>query len=195
MQEGAGGEGGQPGGGMGAADPNISHDLLAGLTSGSWIRGEIHAALAHGAGGGAGGGGGGGGPLPTIVETVRSSIGSEAMHGASRGGGTGPGGEPASGAGGGAPTSGGGGGEAGGGAGAGGGGSGGGRRGSTAMLSTCDSEGGPDASSSSATTTARDGVRLVGAAYDSATGPAQVRGVAGACAASVCVLRTRENAK
>ncbi|KAG2483356.1 hypothetical protein HYH03_017756 [Edaphochlamys debaryana] len=67
-------------------DPNISHDALAGLTSGSWIRGDAGSwggqpgsigaqggpVAQNGGGGGGtiGGGGGGGGPmsLPTIPE-------------------------------------------------------------------------------------------------------------------------------
>ncbi|GFR50781.1 hypothetical protein Agub_g13046, partial [Astrephomene gubernaculifera] len=39
-----------PQGGFAATDPNISHDILAGITSGSWIRGELQAALQSGVG-------------------------------------------------------------------------------------------------------------------------------------------------
>ncbi|GLC74151.1 hypothetical protein PLESTF_001467400 [Pleodorina starrii] len=84
-------------GGMTAADANISHDLLAGLTTGSWIRGEMQMAMTGGGGGGvsaaganaAAAGGGGGAPLATIMESTRSSMGSASapMTSSGRGGG------------------------------------------------------------------------------------------------------------
>jgi hypothetical protein len=75
-------------GAFSAADPNISHDLLAGLTTGSWIRGELQMAM-HGSdteGGGAGMGAPGAGALPTILETSRSSICTTSAATSGRGG-------------------------------------------------------------------------------------------------------------
>ncbi|GLC58496.1 hypothetical protein PLESTB_001367400 [Pleodorina starrii] len=82
---------------MTAADANISHDLLAGLTTGSWIRGEMQMAMTGGGGGGvsavganaAAAAGGGGAALPTIMESTRSSMGSASapMTSSGRGGG------------------------------------------------------------------------------------------------------------
>ncbi|EFJ51709.1 hypothetical protein VOLCADRAFT_120439 [Volvox carteri f. nagariensis] len=71
-------KGGMPGdmlpGGMSVSEASISHDLLAGLTSGSWIRTELQTAMngggseAHGAMGAI--------SLPTIFETQQSLTGS-----------------------------------------------------------------------------------------------------------------------